>query len=132
MLLILLFLLFAPTASLDERLAKWKPVQMPYHSEGQTARERQLVEKLVDASRYMESIYWRQSDPEGLQLLRTTTDPKIRRLLVIHGGRFDLLDENAPFTSTEPMSPGRGIYPKGITREQIEQYVKAHPAEKDG
>src|SRR5207249_2144721 len=36
-----------------------------------------------------------------------------------------------PFTGTEPMSPGRGLYPKGLTREQIEQYVKQHPEKKE-
>ena len=29
------------------------------------------------------------------------------------------------------MSPGRGFYPQNLTREQIEQYVKAHPEKKD-
>src|SRR5262249_44788334 len=30
-----------------------------------------------------------------------------------------------------PMSPGRGMYPKGLTRAQIEQYVKQHPEKKE-
>lgn len=62
--------LFALTiaADLDQRLAKWEPVQMPYDSSGLDARQKQVVDKLVDASRYMESIYWRQSDPEALEL----------------------------------------------------------------
>jgi hypothetical protein len=128
-----LLLLFAAasTSDVDDRLAKWKPVKMPFNAQALTPAERQVVEKLVAASRYMESIYWRQSDPQGLTLYKTTKDPKLRRLLMIHGSRYDLIDENKPFTGSEPMSPSRGIYPKGITREQIEQYAKAHPAEKD-
>lgn len=128
-----LLLLFAAasTGDVDDRLAKWKPVKMPFNAQALTPAERQVVEKLVAASRYMESIYWRQSDPQGLTLYKTTKDPKLRRLLMIHGSRYDLIDENKPFTGSEPMSPSRGIYPKGITREQIEQYAKAHPAEKD-
>src|ERR1700686_1746065 len=51
---------------LDQRLGKFRQVRMPFHSSGLTARERELVEKLVDASRYLEEIYWRQSDPEAL------------------------------------------------------------------
>ncbi len=51
---------------LAQRLAKFRRVDMPFHSTGLTAREKKLVDKLVDASRYLENIYWRQSDPEGL------------------------------------------------------------------
>jgi len=117
-------------ATLDERLAKWKVVKMD-PPKGLSDRDRHLVEKLVEASRYMEAIYWEQSDPEALHQLNTTKDARLRRLITIHGSRFDLIDENAPFTGTEPVPPGRNIFPKGITREQIDSYVKQHPAEKD-
>jgi hypothetical protein len=119
------FLLAA--TSLDDRLARWRPVEMPFDAASLTARERALVEKLVDACRYFDSIYWRQSDPEGLELFRRTTDPKLRRLLGINGSRFDLVDGNAPFAGSDPISPGHGLYPKGLTREEIERYVNRHP-----
>ena len=119
------------TASdLDRRLARWQPVQMPFNDMALTAGERQMIRKLVEASQYLDNIYWRQSDPEGLALYKSTRDPKLRRLLMINGSRFDLIDENRPFAGTEPISPGHGIYPKGLTREQIEEYVKAHPEKK--
>src|SRR5712692_197338 len=120
-------------SDLDQRLAKLRPVKMPFHAAGLSARERQLATKLAQASRYLEDIYWRQSDPEGLALYRSLTgsqtpaDQKLRHFLVINGSRFDLIDENKPFVGTEPMSPGRGLYPHGLTREQVEQYVKEHP-----
>lgn len=121
----------AQTATLDARLAKWKPVEMPFDAAGLTPRQRKLVEKLVDASRQMERIYWRQNDPEALDLYLKTRDPKLKRLLTINGSRFDLVDENRPFVGTETLPPGRNIYPKGLTRERIEQYVKQHPEQKD-
>ena len=77
----------AAAATLDERLAKWKPVDMPFNSAGLSARERQMVEKLVEASQYLDDIYWRQSDPEGLALYKSTKDPKLKRLLMINGSR---------------------------------------------
>jgi hypothetical protein len=112
------------------RLARWKPVEMPFHSEGLSAKETQLVHKLVDACRLLDDVYWRQSDLKGLELLKTTKDPAIRRLLVIMGSRWDLLDENRPFTGDEPMPPGHDLYPRNLTRAQIEQYVKQHPEDK--
>jgi hypothetical protein len=121
---------------LDHRLAQFREVRMPFHAEGLTARERELVEKLVDASRYLEEIYWRQSDPDALMLyesLAGSTSPKdvkLRKYLWINASRFDLIDENKPFIGTTPMPPGRGFYPQGLTREKIEQYVKDHPEKK--
>ncbi len=129
--LVFLLLAAAPATDIAQRLARWKPVEMPFHSETLNARERQEVDKLVEASRQMEAIYWQQSDPQALELYKTTQDRNLKRLLFINGARFDLIDENKPFVGTKPVPPGRNLYPEGLTSAQIEAYVKAHPAEKD-
>src|SRR5271167_760810 len=122
---------------LDQRLAKFRRVEMPFHSADLTAREVKMVGKLVDASRHFEEIYWRQIDPDGLTLyesLAGSKDPQdetLRRYLWINASRFDFLDDNKPFAGTTPMPPGQGFYPPNLTREQIDQYVKAHPEKKD-
>ena len=121
---------------LDKRLAKFRRVRMPFNRTGLTAREQKLVGKLVEACGYLESIFWQQSDPEALALyhsLASATSPrdvKLRTYLRINASRLDLIDENKPFVGTDPMPPGRGFYPPGLTREQVEQYVKEHPEEK--
>ena len=118
---------------LTSRLAKFRQVHMPFHSAGLTTREQKMISKLVDASRYLDDIYWRQVDAEGLELyqsLEGSKNPKdveLRRYLWINGSRFDLLDGEKPFVGTSSMSPGRGFYPQGLTRDQIEKYVKDHP-----
>jgi hypothetical protein len=113
-----------------ERLAKWKPVEMPFHAQSLTPRDRQMVEKLVDASRLINSIYWRQSDLGGLALYKATVNPTLKSLFSIMGSRYDLIDENRPFLGEQPMPPGRDLYPHGLTRDRIEQYVKQHPEDK--
>jgi hypothetical protein len=121
---------------LDKRLAKFRRVRMPFNRTGLTVREQKLVRKLVEACGYLESIFWRQSDPEALALhqsLASATSPrdiKLRTYLKINASRFDLIDENRPFVGPDPMPPGRGFYPTGLTREQVEQYVKEHPDQK--
>ena len=121
---------------LDQRLARFRRVRMPFQSAGLNAREQKLVNKLVDASRYLEEIFWRQVDPEALTLYQSLAgsksprDQKLRIYLWINASRFDLLDQNKPFVGTASMPPGRGFYPQGLTREQIEQYVKDHPEKK--
>jgi hypothetical protein len=131
----------APSASqvagdLGQRLARFRRVQMPFQTAGLTAREQQLVHKLVEACGYLESIYWRQSDPDGLTLYqslaasRNRRDVQLRRYLWINASRFDLIDENKPFVGTEAGPPGRGFYPANLARDQVEQYVQQHPDQK--
>jgi len=106
----------AVAPDLAERAAKFEPVKMPFHAESLTAREKEMVEKLVDAAGLLDCIYWRQSDPEGLKLyvsLKKSTDPQdiaLRRYLKINGSRFELINDDKPFVGGEPMPPGRGFY----------------------
>jgi len=121
---------------LAQRVAKFRRVQMPFRTGGLSAREQQMIRKLVEACGYLESIYWRQSDPEALQLYqslaasRSPRDVELRRYLWINASRFDLIDDNKPFVGTDPMPPGHGFYPANLTRAQIEQYVRQHPDQK--
>lgn len=117
---------------LPERLARFRQVEVPV-TPGLSARESQLVLKLVDASRCLDEIYWQQVDPKGFELYKSlksssnSRDAQLRRYLWINGSRFDFLQEHQPFVGASPMSPGLGFYPEGVTRDQIEDYVKAHP-----
>ncbi len=48
-----------PNENIAAQLAKFEQVQMSAATAGLTPREKQLVQKLVDASRLIERIYWR-------------------------------------------------------------------------
>jgi hypothetical protein len=121
---------------LAQRLARWKPVEMPFTGARLTPRERRMVDRLVEACRDLESVYWRQSDPQALALFQSLAgrggerEKQLRRLLWINGSRYDLIDENRPFAGSASMPPGRALYPPGLTRAEIEAFVAAHPAQK--
>ncbi|MFY9752921.1 MAG: hypothetical protein WAJ92_09785, partial [Candidatus Acidiferrales bacterium] len=125
-------------SDLAARVAKFKRVEMPFNSTGMTAREKQMIEKLVDASGLLDCIYWRQSDPQALQLYlslagkKSPQDELLRRYLKINGSRFDLIDGDQPFVGAAPMPPGRGFYPDDLTRAELDAYVAAHPDQKAG
>ena len=122
---------------LDARLARFKPVQMPFDRTGLSEREQKMVAKLVDAANRIEQIYWRQSDPEGLKLYvrleksSDALDQKVLRFMKINGSRYDLVDELRPFVGREAAPLGRGLYPIDLSQAQIEQYVAAHPEQKE-
>src|SRR5689334_1943114 len=79
---------------LNDRLSKWRVVTMPFESSHLNSKERRLVSRLADASQYLDDIYWRQSDPEGLAIyksLKGSRDPealRLLRMLVINGSRY--------------------------------------------
>jgi hypothetical protein len=119
-----------------DRLARFKTVDMPFRMDRFSAREKVLLTELIAASRDFEQIYWRQNHPEDIdryKALAASKEPRaqaLRRLLWIHGGHYDLLEENEPFIGKAPMPSGRNLYPPGLTRADIEAYVAAHPGEK--
>ncbi len=122
---------------LQQRLTKFRQVEMPFRPKGISSRDKQMVGKLVEACRFLDDIYWRQIDPESLVLYKSLTgsthpkDVDLRHFLWINGSRRDLLNGNKPFVGGSSISAGGGFYPEGLTREEVEGYVKAHPEKRD-
>ena len=98
---------------------------------GLSPREREMVDKLVEACRQLNDAYWRQSDVGGLEIYKVTRNPTIKALFSIMGSRWDLLAENRPFLGEERMPPGHEYFPHDLTRAAIEAYVQQHPEQKD-
>src|SRR6476646_9613818 len=125
-----------PNENIGVQVAKFKRIETPFLITGLSAREVKLVRKLVEAGQYLESIYWRQSDPaalalyNGLEGCKSPADQQLRRFLMINGSRYDLVNENKPFIGNDPLPPGRNLFPKGITQKEIDAYVTAHPEKK--
>jgi hypothetical protein len=121
---------------LASELAKFKRVRMPFDAGALDARERRMIGKLVQACRYLDRIYWQQSDPDGLRLYQQLQGKpgvqarELRRFLRINGSRYDLIRDNAPFVGTQPWPPGRNLYPADLTRAEFDRYISAHPDRK--
>ncbi len=129
----------APVPALDvaAELAKFHAVKMPLDSSALTLRQKQLVAKLAQATRYLDLLFWEQSDPEGLKLYqalassRKPADVALRHLLLINGGRYDLIREYAPFGGAGPRPPGGSVYPADLTRVEFDTYVAKHPEQRE-
>ena len=114
----------------EQRLARFRPVEMTYAADQYTPRERRLISELVAASRDLENIFWRQNNPEDIALYNSLPAGPVKHLMWINGSRYDQVDHNNPFIGTEPLPPGRALYDRSLTREKIDAYVAAHPDRK--
>ena len=123
-------------SDMSAQLAKFRVVAMPFDASRYTQRQKQLVARLAEATRYADDLFWEQSDPAGHKLLRSLAGSKkpqhkqLRRMLVINGGRYDLIRENAPFAGAGPRPPGGNVFPADLTRAEFDAYVAQHPEQK--
>ncbi len=125
----------APAADSDlgAQLAAFREYKTPFDSTGLSAREKQVVVKLAEATRLLDELFWEQADPDGYKLYRSLAgskdphDQQLRRLMTINGGRYNLIREYAPFGGAGARPPGGSVYPAGLTRAEFEAYVAKHP-----
>src|SRR5436190_24081015 len=91
--------------------------------------DKQVVAKLIEASKAIDELYWRQVsqfNPQWRARLEKTGGPAYEYFLA-NKGPWDRLKEDEPFTGTMKKPAGAAFYPEDITKEELEKYVAAHP-----
>ncbi|MEX0908198.1 MAG: hypothetical protein WDZ58_00425 [Gemmatimonadaceae bacterium] len=122
----------APAPAIEQRLAKYTPVQLAPDMSGLSASERRMLPLLVDAARVMHDVFWMQSYGNRDSLLSSITDPLARRFAEINIGPWDRLDGNAPFIVGVGQKPdGANLYPRDMTKAEFEAAVAAGGAHAD-
>ena len=128
---------------LTERVSQLPRTPIDYDRSLLNDNERQVVAKLIEASKYIDEIYWRQVSEENPSLRtrlqrQSSASPADRAAydyFVENKGRWDRLKENEPFI--EPFGPagakppGAAFYPADMTKEEFERFIAAHPDQKD-
>jgi hypothetical protein len=129
----------APASSLTiapdvaQRMAQLPRTVIDYDHALLDDNERQVVAKLIEASKQIDEIYWRQVSEKN---------PALRDQLAKQGGAaydyfiankgpWDRLKGDEPFIGTEKKPAGAAFYPPDMTKDEFEKYVAAHPEKKD-
>lgn len=123
---------------MEALLAKYAPVEVTTDVPGLTDIQKQVLDKLVEASHIIDEIYWQQASADGVKLreeLEKTSDMPLDaaklRFLEINKCAYDRLDGDKPFLDVKPLPEGATFWPEDLTREELEAYVAAHPDEKE-
>lgn len=99
-----------------------------------SAEERQVVGKLIEASRLMSEIYLLQRNPQNPAIRAEIAAGGDADLLAMFDRNFGPWDEGAdlhPFYGTTAMPDGAGFWPADLTREELDEYLAAHPEQRE-
>jgi hypothetical protein len=124
-------------SDIDKRVAQFAPTPLNADLSALTAEDRQVLDKLVEASKLMNEIYLRQTwtgNPAMRERLQGYTGPHadaVRQYFTINFGPWDRLKEREPFIGDQPHPKGAGYYPEDLTKEAFEDWVAKHPGDKE-
>ena len=84
--------------------------------------QREMIKLLIDASKIMDDLFWRQSYGEGHEeWLSSIPDVDTRRFAEINYGPWDRLDDNRPFIKgVGPKPLGARFYPEDMSVDEFE------------
>ena len=86
-----------------------------------SANQKKMLPLLIDASKIMDDLFWRQAYGDKQTLLSSIADPATRRFADINYGPWDRLDGDKPFLTGVGEKPlGAQFYPADMTREEFE------------
>lgn len=118
-------------AQLKSMEARFAPVDVRVDVSDLPPNERAALERLIEASRYIDSLFMRQRSPGNeatlIQLLADDTQQGRARLsyFMLNRGPWSELDEDrlfVPGAGAKP--PGGNFYPAGSTREEVDAWMK--------
>ncbi len=122
---------------LERRLAQFAPTRLTADLSGLSPADRRALDLLVEASSRLNEIALRQAwagNPDLARQLAKLKGPHAaaaRAYFDINHGPWDRLDGMKPFLGDLPHPEGEGYYPEDMTRQELEDWVKTHPADKD-
>jgi hypothetical protein len=124
-----------------QRLAQLPKTRIDYDRSLLNENEQRVVQKLIEASKFIDEIYWLQVAEENTeyrtrlaqQAAQSPLDRAAYDYFLAHRGRYDRLAEDEPFIAPfdKHKPAGANFYPADITKEELERYVAAHPDQKE-
>jgi hypothetical protein len=123
------------TAKLQQMAARFAPTDIGTDLSKLSSSDRQVIAKLVEASKIVDAIFLRQvwgGNPGMLMdLARDASDTGHARLhyFFINKGPWSRLDHNAPFVPGAPAHKpeAANFYPDGASKADIENWLKSLP-----
>jgi len=101
----------------------YAPVELNADLSSLSDNQRQMIGKLIDASKIMDQLFWLQSYGPAQELLSGIDDSAARKFADINYGPWDRLNDNKPFIEGYEDKPlGAEFYPEDMTKQEFEAW----------
>jgi hypothetical protein len=131
------------TSDISETISKFPRTVIDYDHSLLNAEDQKVLGVLIDASRFIDNIFWKQVSEENPALRKqlvtaAASSEKQKQALELFDlmkGRWNRLEEDKPFIGPlgekgkKPL--GAGFYPVDMTKEEFEKWVAANPGDKE-
>jgi Peptidase family M49 len=116
-----------------QRVAQLPRTVIDYDRSLLNDNDRQVVAKLIEASKLIDEIFWRQVSGENpdLRVKLQQRGGAAYDYFLMNKGPWDRLKQDEPFIGTRKKPAGAAFYPEDITKEEFERYIAAHPEKKN-
>lgn len=124
-------------ADLEHRLEQFAPARIDFDASVLERWEKDVLERLVQASNIMHELFLLQVSPGNLEWRRalaasrdTRAGDLAYRYFDIMVGPWDRLHDDEPFLDVGPKPEGAGYYPSDLTRDELESWLREHPEDR--
>ena len=117
----------------QKRLAQFSPTDIDFDEKLVKPEFRKVLIKLVQAAQVLDDIFLDQVSGKNRALRARLVKEKAPQAVLdyfdIMYGPWDRLAGDDPFVGKAHKPKGAGYYPEDITKEELEAWIKAHPAD---
>ena len=108
-------------AAIKKRIEQYAVVDLTTDLDVLSTKQRQMIPLLIEAGTIMDDCFWYESYGEPQQLIRSISNPLVKKFVEINYGPWDRLDGNRSFVSRfGPKALGANFYPEDMTKEEFE------------
>lgn len=103
------------------RLGIYAPFVLTADLSHLSANQKKMLPLLIDASRIMDELFWRQAYGDRASFLESIEDERLRDFADVNYGPWDRLNGDKPFLEGVAEKPlGAQFYPADMTKEEFE------------
>ena len=113
---------FVPLETVEPRPEAYADFRLTADLDHLSDEQRQMIALLIDASRIMDDLFWRQAYGDDYEAWLESIDDFDTRLFAEYNyGPWDRLDGDKPFIDgVGPKPPGANFYPADMSKEEFE------------